>query len=83
MIYLQIFAVVFFSALSFFVNAHQGSEHSHVETIAIWLMMLGILLATIGCALNRGGRPPAKRVVTQPKIAFGAFSLLTKREVVR
>ena len=83
MMYLQTLAVMFFSALSFFVNAHQGPDHSHVETMAIWLMMLGILLATIGCALDRGGRPPAKRVVTQPKNAFGALSLLTKRELVR
>jgi len=81
--YAQTFAVIFLSAVSFFVTAHQGPEHSHAETVAIWLMMLGVLLATIGCALDRGGRPPAKRVVTQPKNAFRAFSLLTNRTLVR
>ena len=59
-----------------FATAEQTHETYRIEQLGLWLMMVGILLATIGSALDRSGRPPAERAMMRETIFFRPFSKL-------
>ena len=60
--YFRPFAVLVLTSIPFTVMAEQSDELVIIEMLGLSLMMLGILLATIGCVLDRGSRQPKTRV---------------------